>query len=63
MPVPWVLASNAPQDGAYALQGTPAVPVQDRTIGEFRNHDAGVNLILYSSYRYRNTQRIYAIIG
>ena len=58
MPVLWVLAAIAPKDGAcaqwgiyahwgiYALQGAPTVQVQDRTIGEFQNHDTGVNLIL-----------------
>ena len=40
MPVLWVLAAIAPKDGA------PTVQVQDRTIGEFQNHDTGVNLIL-----------------
>ena len=40
MPVLWVLAATAPKDG------TPTVQVQDRTIGEFQNHDTGVNPIL-----------------
>jgi hypothetical protein len=35
-----LLAAIAPKDGA------PTVQVQDRTIGEFENHDTGVNLIL-----------------
>ena len=34
-----VLRRDRGQEVVYALQGAPAVQVQDCTIGEFQNHD------------------------
>jgi len=44
-------------------EAAPAVQVQDRNIGEFQNHNTGVNLILSMSCRNPLTPRVYATIG
>jgi hypothetical protein len=52
MPVVWVLAAIAPEDGScahwgiYALQGAPAGWSQNLTISEFQNQDTRIHFIL-----------------
>jgi hypothetical protein len=44
-------------------EAAPAVQVQDRTTGEFRNHYTGMYLVLYINCRSRITPRDNATIG